>query len=322
MQATRRSLLGSPNVARAYGCLGLRLGRLAVLLALPTAAGATTVVPMTTRDLTAVSVGGCARTRARSIGSAIDPCQRLRWWTYVTLAPEDWVPSATCRATATLVLREVGGQVGSRRQWVFGNPELSGRRARARLFLSPGHDGVPHTTALALGKFTLPVDRAGETYARCATLSDDIDRAGRATAPRHRRRASKRRSRRWPRCGRALQRRRRHSGALGCRFRAQPDCRRLRTRAAQRVVLLNPLLALVRARRLVIPFAYFVDTIGDVTLGPEGFARRSGRAALRAWRRRPRIAARRCSVAGDVEPGVRSPAVRTRQSDRLQRPVR
>ena len=64
----------------------------------------------------------------------------------------------------TIVVREPGGSVGSRQQWVFGAPQFWVGE-RDLLFLSHNPDGTWQTNSLSMGKFTLAVDRSGETTA-------------------------------------------------------------------------------------------------------------------------------------------------------------
>jgi hypothetical protein len=122
-------------------------------------ARATSVVPMTVRDLVDAS-DAALRGRVQRIGSAIDPLSGAVH-TYVVLEPEDVLFGSL--PAGEVVLREVGGQVGGRRQWVFGNPEYRVGE-RVLVFVTVAPDGSQHTTALALGKYTL-VDRPGGTRA-------------------------------------------------------------------------------------------------------------------------------------------------------------
>ena len=64
----------------------------------------------------------------------------------------------------TLVVREPGGSVGERRQWIFGAPEFWVGE-RSLLFLSRNPDGTLQTNSLGMGKFTLAVDRTGQATA-------------------------------------------------------------------------------------------------------------------------------------------------------------
>lgn len=64
----------------------------------------------------------------------------------------------------TIVAREPGGSVGDRRQWIFGAPEFWVGE-RTLLFLSRNPDGTVQTNSLAMGKFTLALDRDGHTTA-------------------------------------------------------------------------------------------------------------------------------------------------------------
>jgi hypothetical protein len=64
----------------------------------------------------------------------------------------------------TVIAREPGGSVGDRRQWIFGAPEFWVGE-RTLLFLTRSSDGTLQTNSLAMGKFTLAVDRNGSTTA-------------------------------------------------------------------------------------------------------------------------------------------------------------
>jgi len=83
-------------------------------------------------------------------------------YTYITVEPERIIKGQI--DSDAMVIREPGGSVGSRRQWTFGSPEFWVGE-RALLFLSRSADGTLQTTSLAMGKFTLAVDRNGHATA-------------------------------------------------------------------------------------------------------------------------------------------------------------
>jgi hypothetical protein len=131
-----------------------------VVVALAAAAApATTMVPMDERALVAGSVGA-VRGRVTRIDSAADPASGAIY-TYVAIEPAEQVFGAL--PSGTLVLRELGGNVGGRGQWVFGSPEY--RLGESVLvFLSRHPDGALRTTGLAQGKFSLE-EQGGMTRA-------------------------------------------------------------------------------------------------------------------------------------------------------------
>jgi hypothetical protein len=80
--------------------------------------------------------------------------------TYITIDPSRILKGAI--PLAPFVIRERGGQVDGRREWIWGNPEyVVGERVL--LFLKRGDDGVLHTLHLTLGKFAVAETAAGET---------------------------------------------------------------------------------------------------------------------------------------------------------------
>jgi hypothetical protein len=83
-------------------------------------------------------------------------------YTYVHVQPDRIIKGAL--GLDPLVLREPGGTVGDRREWVYGAPEFWVGE-RALLFLSRNSDGTLQTNSLAMGKFSLGVDAAGHTTA-------------------------------------------------------------------------------------------------------------------------------------------------------------
>ena len=61
-----------------------------------------------------------------------------------------------------LVIREPGGSIGDRREWVYGAPEFWVGE-RNLLFLSRNADGTLQTNSLSMGKFTLGIDGSGQS---------------------------------------------------------------------------------------------------------------------------------------------------------------
>lgn len=116
----------------------------------PSPAPATTLVPMRTGDLVAASVGA-VRGRVVRIATGLDPTTGAIA-TYVTLAVEEVLYGPFSRGELTL--RELGGQLGGRRMWAFGNPEYRAGES-VLVFVSPHPDGALHTTGLAMGKYRI-----------------------------------------------------------------------------------------------------------------------------------------------------------------------
>jgi hypothetical protein len=123
------------------------------------AAGATTFVlmdePTLLHSSAAVVVGTV--TAIESGGAPDGPI-----YTYVHVQPERIIKGAL--GLDPLVLREPGGTVGERREWVYGAPEFWVGE-RALLFVSRNPDGTLQTNSLAMGKYSLGVDIAGHTTA-------------------------------------------------------------------------------------------------------------------------------------------------------------
>ncbi len=110
----------------------------------------TTFVAMTEQDLVNRSVAAIIG-RVTHIESA-EASRDARLHTYISIAPEQIVFGAL--PPGEIVVRELGGRLGARREWIFGNPEYEvGERVFA--FLGRNGDGTLHTTAMALGKYRL-----------------------------------------------------------------------------------------------------------------------------------------------------------------------
>ena len=123
------------------------------------AADATTFVlmdePTLLHSSAAVIVGTV--TAIQSGGEADGPI-----YTYVHVQPERVIKGAL--GLDPLVLREPGGTVGERREWVYGAPEFWVGE-RALLFMSRNPDGTLQTNSLAMGKYSLGVDATGHITA-------------------------------------------------------------------------------------------------------------------------------------------------------------
>jgi len=132
----------------------------ALLALLPARARATTFVLMDERTLLessdAVIVGSVT-----AIESAF-PESDGPVYTYVHVQPERIIKGPLGREP--VVLREPGGTVGQRHEWIYGAPEFW-IGERALLFLSRNPDGSLQTNSLSMGKYTLSIDTTGRTMA-------------------------------------------------------------------------------------------------------------------------------------------------------------
>jgi hypothetical protein len=128
-------------------------------LVLAATAHATTIVPMRTRDLVASSIAAVRGTVTR-IETGADP-DTGAIHTYVSIEPSQRLFGAL--PAGPLVLREIGGHIDGREQWVFGGPEYEVGESVV-VFLSSHPDGSLRTASLGLGKYRLE-ERAGETLA-------------------------------------------------------------------------------------------------------------------------------------------------------------
>ena len=130
------------------------------LLAMQLPADATTLIPMNERELAIRSSAAITGTVKRIEAAASDPKGPI--FTYVFIDPEE-VIFGTLPA-GKIVLRELGGTLATRQEWVFGNPEFFVGE-RLLVFLSRNSDGSLRTTAKCLGKYQLSTTRRGTRIA-------------------------------------------------------------------------------------------------------------------------------------------------------------
>ena len=137
----------------------LAISAFAWLIATSTAC-ATTFVRMDEADLRARSVaavvGGVTRIEAAEDPSTggVD--------TYVHIEPEAVLFGDL--PAGELVLRETGGRLPGRVEWIFGSPQYAvGERVLA--FLSQNPDGTLRTTGMAMGKYTIHASSSGASLA-------------------------------------------------------------------------------------------------------------------------------------------------------------
>jgi len=83
-------------------------------------------------------------------------------YTYVHVQPQRIIKGRLRKEP--VVLREPGGSIDARHEWIYGAPEFWVGE-RALLFLSRNPDGTLQTNSLSMGKYTLGVDASGRTTA-------------------------------------------------------------------------------------------------------------------------------------------------------------
>ncbi len=224
---------------------------------------------MRTRDLVESSVGA-VRGQVTAIAAAADSASG-GVATYITLAVDEVLFGPL--SPGELVLRERGGQAGTRQEWTFGSPTYRVGE-RVLVFLSPNADGSLHTTEMAMGKFTLRDGFGGARATRefgrdtqvidasgapRGAVKDDLPLAAlrnaiRGVSP---------------------------SAAPARGVRAHPDLTGLRLESRPAFILLQP-----QSRWFEpddgIPIGFRIDTTGDATLGLT-VARGAVQAGLAAW---------------------------------------
>lgn len=133
---------------------------LCALSALPLRADATTFIAMDARDL-ATRAGAAVIATVTSVRAEADGNGAIV--TTVMLEPEEVVLGAV--PAGSITLREPGGQLGARREHIFGSAQYEvGEHVLA--FLSRTGDGGWRTTAMAMGKYRIEADGSGEPIVR------------------------------------------------------------------------------------------------------------------------------------------------------------
>src|SRR5262245_52155497 len=105
------------------------------------------------RDATVIVEGTVA-----GIESVAAPGQSI--YTFVTIDPSVILKGAI--PNAPFVIKEWGGVVNDRADWLWGSPEYT-TGEQVLLFLKRGNDGTLHTAQMSLGKFVIESSRDGDT---------------------------------------------------------------------------------------------------------------------------------------------------------------
>lgn len=127
---------------------------------IPTRAQGTTFVLMDERTLLESSDAVIVATVTAIEAALPEPDGPI--YTYVHVQPERIITGPL--AKEPIVLREPGGSMGARHEWIYGAPEFWVGE-RVLLFLSRNSDGTLQTNSLSMGKYTLSVDASGSTTA-------------------------------------------------------------------------------------------------------------------------------------------------------------
>ncbi len=115
---------------------------------------------MTLRELAAQSIA-VIRGHVRRIEAAGTAAEAIH--TYVFIVPDEII--AGDAPAGEIVLRELGGHLPHRREWVFGGPEYTAGE-HVLVFVSAAADGALRTTAMAMGKYRVEVNARGALIAR------------------------------------------------------------------------------------------------------------------------------------------------------------
>jgi hypothetical protein len=147
---------------------------LALLALLSTPAFATTIVMMSDEDLALTSDAIVAGTVA-DVRAALADDGGI--FTYVSVRPDEVLKGYL--PVAQVTIRERGGHVGDREQWLFGNPRYTVGES-VIVFLTQDGDGYLRTTQMALGKFSVATDPITQDEVATRSLDDEIVVLGRA----------------------------------------------------------------------------------------------------------------------------------------------
>ncbi len=102
-------------------------------------------------------------------------------FTYVSLRPDEVLKGYLPLAEVTI--RERGGRVGDREQWLFGTPRYAVGES-VIVFLTQDGDGYLRTTQMALGKFGVAPDPVTQEDTATRPLDEDVIVLGRAAQSR------------------------------------------------------------------------------------------------------------------------------------------
>ncbi len=122
---------------------------------------ASTFILMSERDLAARSIAAVTGW-VTDIEAAADPSSG-GINTYVHIEPDEIVFGSL--PNGPVVLREPGGRVRDRSEWIFGSPEYRVGE-EVLVFLSQNADGTLRTTGMSMGKFTVEPDDLGGLIAK------------------------------------------------------------------------------------------------------------------------------------------------------------
>jgi hypothetical protein len=129
-----------------------------ILLAAASPAGATVMVVADESAMAAESVAVVSGW-VKKVEAALHPVSEAIH-TYVHIEVDEVLSGAV--PAADIVLRESGGRVGDLTETIFGSPDYRAGE-QVVVFLDRHPDGALRTTHMAMGKFTLGVDRHGTT---------------------------------------------------------------------------------------------------------------------------------------------------------------
>jgi hypothetical protein len=164
---TDTPLAATPKLQRCYAGAGRNLVFFLFLLlvlrclSMPCTVNATTVVPVSDRDLIQQAIV-IVLGRVSTIESWFDR-QEKQIVTYITLTPDEVLKGTL--PSGPLTLKQAGGSVGPLRSWIHGSPEFL-RGEKVLLFLSRNLDGTARVLHLYQGKFSVFRDRdTGKEFA-------------------------------------------------------------------------------------------------------------------------------------------------------------
>ena len=244
---------------------------LALLALLSTPAFSTTIVMMSDEELALTSDAIVAGTVTQV---RVAPADDGGIYTYVSLRPDEVLKGYL--PVAEVTIRERGGRVGDREQWLFGTPRYAvGESVIA--FLTQDGDGYLRTTQMTLGKFGVAPDAVTGEETASRPLDDEVVVLSRTAQ-------SRQLDDRRP--ARAFR------GHLRDVVRSQPVrvMHHALAKAPAAADILTPETAGFKLFNDVrwfepdqgLPVLFKIDTAGDPKIGPNG-SRNAALAALAAW---------------------------------------